>query len=159
MVAPQEEEGRRVPDLVAQEQGDGLDGLPRAIDVVAQEDVVRRGGEAADLRAKENSSRAARSRHAPRAGLEEPQQVMVLTVRVAADVQRRLQLEQHGLREEHAAARPREPQDVLLGEAHLGAWPVVLDSHELPDAGVEPPPRLGGSETRRAHRGLLRHKQ
>jgi len=139
VVAPQEEEGRRVPDLVAQEQGDGLDGLPRAIDVVAQEDVVRRGGEAADL--------------------EEPQQVMVLAVRVAADVQRRLQLEQHGLREEHAAARPREPQDVLLGEAHLGAWPVVLDSHELPDAGVEPPPRLGGSEARRAHRGLLRHKQ
>ena len=63
MVPAEEEEGLRVLDLVAHEEAHRLDALLGAVHVVAQEDVVAVRGEVAHL--------------------EEPQQVVVLPVRVA----------------------------------------------------------------------------
>ena len=49
VVAPEEEEVVRVPDLVRQQQADGLDALLAAVHVVAQEQVVGRRRQAAVL--------------------------------------------------------------------------------------------------------------
>ena len=49
MIAAQNEKVLRVPDLVAQEQDDHLDALLPAVDVIAEEQVVRLRGVAAKL--------------------------------------------------------------------------------------------------------------
>ncbi len=66
VIAAQDEEVLGVLDLVGQQQADGLERLLAAVDVVAQEEVVGLGREAAIL--------------------EQPQQVVVLAVDVAADL-------------------------------------------------------------------------
>mmetsp|Transcript_41627 Transcript_41627/g.61077 ORF Transcript_41627/g.61077 Transcript_41627/m.61077 type:complete len:264 (+) Transcript_41627:174-965(+) len=77
VVAAQEEEVLRVLDLVGQEQADGLQALAPAVDVVAEEQVVGLRREAAVL--------------------EQTQQVVVLSVDVAANLDRRFQLNQDRL--------------------------------------------------------------
>lgn len=62
VVAPEQEEVVRVPDLVRQQQADGLDALLAAVHVVAEEEIVGRRRQAAVL--------------------EEPQQVRELPVDV-----------------------------------------------------------------------------
>ena len=66
MVPPQYEEVLRVLDLVREEEADGLERLLATVDVVAEEEVIRFGREAAVL--------------------EEAQEVVVLTVDVTADL-------------------------------------------------------------------------
>ena len=66
VVAAQHEEVLRVLDLVCEQQADGLERLLAAIDVVAEEEVVRFGREAAVL--------------------EQAQEIVVLSVNVAADL-------------------------------------------------------------------------
>ena len=68
VISTQNEEVLRIFDLVGQQQADSLQGLLAAINVVAHEEVVRRGREAPVL--------------------EEPQQVVVLPVNVSADLGR-----------------------------------------------------------------------
>ena len=63
MIASKKEEVFRIFDLVGQQEADGLEALLSSVDVVAQEQVVRLGGEAAVL--------------------EQAEQVRVLTVDVA----------------------------------------------------------------------------
>ena len=62
-MVPKKEEIFRIFDLVGQQEADGLEALLSSVDVVAQEQVVRLGGEAAVL--------------------EQAEQVRVLTVDVA----------------------------------------------------------------------------
>ena len=50
MVSPEQEEVLRVLDLVGEQEADGLQGLLPAVDVVAQEEVVGLGREAAVLK-------------------------------------------------------------------------------------------------------------
>jgi hypothetical protein len=66
VVATQDEEVLRVLDLVCQEQADSLEGLLAAVDVVAQEEVVGFGREAAVL--------------------EQAEEIIVLSVDVSADL-------------------------------------------------------------------------
>ena len=66
MVAAQDEEVLGVLDLVREQQADGLERLLAAVDVVAEEEVVGFGREAAVF--------------------EEAQEVVVLSVDVAADL-------------------------------------------------------------------------
>jgi hypothetical protein len=68
VVAAQQEEVLGVLDLVAEEQQDRLEALLAAVDVVAEEEVVGRGREAAHLK--------------------EPDQVRILPVDVADDLDR-----------------------------------------------------------------------
>jgi len=83
VVAPQDEEVLRVLDLEREQQADRLERLLAAVHVVAEEQVVGLGREAPVL--------------------EEPQQVVVLPVDVAADLDGRLELQQDGLRHEDLA--------------------------------------------------------
>jgi len=77
VVAPQQEEVLRVLDLIGQQQADGLQRLLAPIHIVAQEEIVRFWWIAAVL--------------------EETQQIVVLAMDVAADLQRCLQLQEYGL--------------------------------------------------------------
>jgi hypothetical protein len=80
VVAPQEEELLRVLDLVGEEQADGLDALHGAVDVVPQEEIPALVREAAHL--------------------EQPKQVRVLAVRVAANVDRSWRFDERRLFQE-----------------------------------------------------------
>ena len=73
MIASKKEEVFRIFDLVGQQEADGLEALLSSVDVVAQEQVVRLGGHATVL--------------------EQAEQVRVLTVDVATNFKRRLQLQ------------------------------------------------------------------
>uniref|UniRef100_A0A0A8YB81 TOPP4 n=1 Tax=Arundo donax TaxID=35708 RepID=A0A0A8YB81_ARUDO len=98
VVAAEEEEMLRVPELVRQQQADGLDAVIPAVHVVAQEQVL-----------------------APRretAALENPQQVTVLTVHVTADVNGRVELQEVWLPHEHVLGRSAELPDLRLGKLH-----------------------------------------
>ena len=77
VVAAQQRHVRRVPRLQQQQVGEHLQAVVAPVDEVAHEDVVRR-------------------RHLPRR-LEQVQQVVVLPVDVAHDLDRRLELEQRRL--------------------------------------------------------------
>jgi len=99
VVAAQQEEVLRVFDLVGEQQADGLQRLLAAVDVVAQEEVVR-------LRRKA-------------AVLEQTQQIVVLAVDVAADLERGLQLEQNGLREEYLARLEAQGPDLAFREGRF----------------------------------------
>ena len=72
MIAAQHEEVLGILDLIRQQQTNGLEALLPPIDVIPQEDVVGLGGEAAVL--------------------EQPEQVVVLAVHVAADLDGGLEL-------------------------------------------------------------------
>lgn len=81
VVATQQEEVLRILDLVSQQQTDALQGLFAAVHVVAQKQIVTLRREAAVL--------------------EQPQQVGVLAVNVAADLQGRFDFQQNRLRQEN----------------------------------------------------------
>ena len=82
MVAAQQEEVLGVLDLVGEQEGDDLEPVLPTIHVVAQEQVVGVRREAAVL--------------------EEPEEVMVLAMDVADDLDRRLQLKKRRLVDEHS---------------------------------------------------------
>eukprot|EP00421_Protoceratium_reticulatum_P003958 CAMPEP_0168370454 /NCGR_PEP_ID=MMETSP0228-20121227/7273_1 /TAXON_ID=133427 /ORGANISM="Protoceratium reticulatum, Strain CCCM 535 (=CCMP 1889)" /LENGTH=173 /DNA_ID=CAMNT_0008383329 /DNA_START=607 /DNA_END=1128 /DNA_ORIENTATION=+ len=98
VVAAEKEEVLRELELVRKEQRDGLQALLATVHVVAQEQVVALRREAAVL--------------------EEPEQVVVLAVHVAADLDRRLQLQQRALRQEGLAHGRAERSQLALGEVH-----------------------------------------
>mmetsp|Transcript_54924 Transcript_54924/g.158939 ORF Transcript_54924/g.158939 Transcript_54924/m.158939 type:complete len:202 (+) Transcript_54924:408-1013(+) len=83
VVSSKQEEVLGELDLVSEEQGDGLQALFAAVDVVPQEDVV------------------ALRREVP--VLEDPEQVVILTMDIAANLQRRLELQQRALAQEDLA--------------------------------------------------------
>ena len=87
MVPAEQKEILRVLDLVRQQQTDHLETLLTPVHVVAEEQVVRLGGEPAVLK--------------------QAKQVRVLAVDVAADLQRRLELQQARLRQEDLAVDER----------------------------------------------------
>lgn len=89
VVATQDEEVLWILDLVRQEKADGLERLLATVDVVTKEQVVCLWGETAVF--------------------EQTQEVIVLTVDVAADLNRSLELEQDGLRDEDLADGCRGP--------------------------------------------------
>ncbi len=99
MVPAQQEEVLRVLDLVGQQEADGLDGLPSAVHVVAEEEVVGVG-------------------RVP--GLVEvPEEVAELPVDVTDHVDRRLQFQQHRLSEEDLPGHQAQLADLVLGERGL----------------------------------------
>lgn len=101
MVAAQQEKVLRILDLVGQQQADGLQRLLAPIDVVAEEQVIGGRREAAVF--------------------EQPQQVCVLAVDVAADDQRCLQLQQYRLLQEYLARLQAQAAHLRLGHLHLFA--------------------------------------
>ena len=84
MVPAKQEEVLRVLHLVRQEQADHLQTLLAAIDIIAEEEVIRLGREPAVLK--------------------QTKQVAVLAVHVAANLERRLELQQTRLRQENLSA-------------------------------------------------------
>ena len=148
MVAPQNEEVLGVLDLVGQEQADGLERLLAAIYVVAEEEVVGLGREAAVL--------------------EEAEQVIILPVDIAANLRdkvlakrtetgrghargrvrlsgatdlshldRSFELEQDGLRDEDLAGLGAEITDLGLEQLDLLAWAAAPHLQEAVDYRVE----------------------
>ncbi len=107
VVAPEQEEVLRVLDLVGEQQADGLQRLLAAVDVVPEEEVVGLGREAAVL--------------------EEPQEVVVLPVDVAADLERRLQLQEDGLGQEDLPRLEAEAADLVLRQLHVLAGAGTAD--------------------------------
>lgn len=95
MVPPEQEEILRIFDFVGEQQTDCLQRLFTAINVVAQEQVVRFGREATVF--------------------EEPKKVRVLAVDVAANLKRRLQLQQDWLLQEDLPGFETESADFRLG--------------------------------------------
>ena len=89
VIPAQQEKVLRVFYLVREEETNGFDILLAPVDVVAEEKIVGGGGVAAPL--------------------EGAQQVVVLAVDVAADLQWGLELEEHGLFKEDLAAGVDEP--------------------------------------------------
>ena len=98
MVAPQDVHLVRVLDLQREQQADRLDALPPPIHVVSQKQVVGLGRQSSVF--------------------EEPQHVVVLSVDVAADLERRGDFEQHGLFEEDGLDDANEPENVCLLEGY-----------------------------------------
>ncbi|GIX60680.1 ABC1 family protein [Babesia caballi] len=96
---------------------DGLQRLLAAVHVVAEKEVVGGGREPAVL--------------------EQPQQVEVLPVDVAADFYGRLELQQHGLGEEDLAALEAEPADLLLAQLDRAQGAVALDLKQALDDAVD----------------------
>ena len=114
VVSAEQKKILRIRDLVAEQQGNGLDTLLGPVDIIAHEDVVA-------LRWK-----------APH--LEEPQEIVVLTVRVPADVYRRAHLHEHRLAQEHLP-RPTAHEDyVLLRQVHLRTGLLPAHAQQSPDA-------------------------
>lgn len=94
---------QHVLDLVAHEQAHGLDGLLGPVDVVSEEHVVGEGRELAHL--------------------EQAKQVVVLPVRVPADVDRHAHLQQHRLTQKDLRTceeRGVGQEDGRAGEAGRG---------------------------------------
>ena len=117
VVAPEQEEVLWVLDLVGEQEADGLQRLLAAVNVVPEEEVVGLGREAAVL--------------------EEPQEVVVLAVDVAADLERRLQLQEDGLGQEDLPRLEAEAADLVLRQLHVLAgagpadWEAEKKNHEL----------------------------
>lgn len=103
--------------LVRQKQADRLQRLLPAVHVVTQEQVVGLGREATVL--------------------EEAQQVRVLPVDVAADLDRRLELEQVGLAHEHLPRSHAQGADLGLGEGDGAARASGAGVDQALDDGVE----------------------
>jgi len=99
VVASQDKEVLGVLDLVGQEEADGLEGLLSTVDVVAEEEVVGLGREATVL--------------------EEAQQVVVLPVDVAANLDGSLELEKDGLGDEDLAGLGAEIPNLSLEKLNL----------------------------------------
>ena len=105
VVAAQQEEVLRVLDLVREEEADALEAVLPAVDVVAEEEVVGVGRKAAVL--------------------EHAQQVVVLAVDVAADLDRRLELEERGLRDQHLLRLGDDELDLVGRQLHRAAGLLV----------------------------------
>ena len=101
VVAAQNKEVLRVLDFVREQKADRLQTLLAAVDIVAEKQVVRLRGEATVLK--------------------KAQQVVVLPVDVAADLDGRLELEQNGLLDEDFARLRAEPSDLALLEMDIFA--------------------------------------
>ena len=130
VVPPQQEEVLRVLELVAEEQQDGLEALLAAVHVVAEEEVVGVRREAAHL--------------------EGAQQVRVLPVDVAHDLDRRVQLDQRRLAQQQLAHRRAHGRDLGVLQAHrLGRLGRVAGVEQPVDHLVE----VDGLEAVHAHAG------
>ena len=97
MVPSEQEEVFGVLDLVAQEEEDRLEGLLPAVDIVAEEEVVGRGGESAHLK--------------------EADEVRVLAVDVADDLDGRAEFDEGRLGEEDLARGLADGGDLCILEA------------------------------------------
>ena len=98
MVPPQNEEILGILDLVRQEQTDRLEALLASIHIVAEEEVIGFGRESAVL--------------------EQTQQIVVLPVDVAADLDRSFEFEQDRLVDEDLARPRAQVSDLVLGQLH-----------------------------------------
>jgi len=107
VIPTKQKEILRVFDLVGKEQTNRLQRLLAPIDIVAKEQVVRLGRESAVL--------------------EQSQQVRVLAVNIAANLQRRLQLEQNWLRQKNLARF--DAQGAHLGLGHLDRFAGSTAAH------------------------------
>ena len=105
VISPQNEEVFGVLDLVRQQEAYCFEGLLATVHVVAQEYVVGLWREAAVFK--------------------KPEEVVILTVDVATDLDGGLQLEEHGLPNEQIARAEAQHLDLSLREVHLlsGASP------------------------------------
>mmetsp|Transcript_67669 Transcript_67669/g.167193 ORF Transcript_67669/g.167193 Transcript_67669/m.167193 type:complete len:310 (-) Transcript_67669:34-963(-) len=108
----------RVLNLVRQQQADAFEALRAAVHIVPQEEVVGFGREAPIL--------------------EQAQEVGVLPVDVTDDLERGLELEEHGLRHENLAGLVHKHVNLLLLQRDLGglAWLVAPDRQQALDAAV-----------------------
>lgn len=107
MVATEDEEVLRVADLEGEEEADGLDGLSSTVDVVTQEEVVCIGREAAVL--------------------EEPEQVVVLTVDVATNLDGSIELQKRHLLKKDGPGLHAETTDFIFLKIDLPTW--ALTAH------------------------------
>jgi hypothetical protein len=117
VVSAENEEVFGVLDLVGEEEADGLERLLTSVDVVAEEKVVGLGGETAVLK--------------------QAQQIVVLTVDIAADLDGSLKLKEDGLGDENLAGLGAEEADFRLEELDLLAGAAASDLEEPIDYGVE----------------------
>jgi hypothetical protein len=131
VVATQDEEVLGVLDFVRQEQADCLQGLLAAINVVAQEEIVRFWGEASVL--------------------EQTEEIVVLSMDVAAyldasvgpqqarvaNLDGSLKLEQNRLADEDLARLGAQPADLLLEELDLFAGTASADFQQSFYDGIE----------------------
>lgn len=107
MVATEEEKVLRVLDLVGQEETDRLQRLLTPVDIVAQEEVVGLGGKAAVL--------------------EETEEVIVLAVDVAADLEWSFKLEQDRLRQKDFSRFETQASNLVFRQLHIFSWPRTSD--------------------------------
>mmetsp|Transcript_86966 Transcript_86966/g.130386 ORF Transcript_86966/g.130386 Transcript_86966/m.130386 type:complete len:122 (+) Transcript_86966:483-848(+) len=110
MVSPEEEEVLRELDLVREKEADGLEAPFPPVHVVAEEEVVC-------LR-----------REAPVP--EDPQEVVELPMDVPAEVQRGLQLQQHGLVHEDLPRLDAEEVQRVWGQLHYLARRMPVPDHD-----------------------------
>ena len=118
VVAAKDEEVFGILDLVREEEADDLEGLLAAVDVVAEEEVVGLGGESAVL--------------------EQAEEVGVLAVDVAADLDGGAELEEHGLGEEDLPALVAEGRGVLDGDLDGRSRLLVPSRQEGVDDAIDP---------------------
>mmetsp|Transcript_62791 Transcript_62791/g.204939 ORF Transcript_62791/g.204939 Transcript_62791/m.204939 type:complete len:322 (-) Transcript_62791:98-1063(-) len=114
VVAAEQEKVLGVLRLVAEHEGDGFQGLFAPVDVIAQEDIVALRREAAVL--------------------EDAQEVVVLPVHIAADLDGRLQLQERVLREEDLASRRAQGFQLALRHLHQLAGLLAAGLQALVDA-------------------------
>ena len=113
MVPPQHEEILGIFNFVRQEETDGFQRLLAAIDVIAEEDVVGFGGEPSIF--------------------EQTEEVVVLAVDVAANLDGGLEFEEHGLGDEEVAGAKAEHFYFGFGEVDLLSWAGTADGKEFVD--------------------------
>lgn len=94
MVASQDIDFFRVLDFVGVKETNGLDALSSSIDVIAQKEIIWIGRETAIL--------------------EETEHVVVLAMDIAADFERGLDFDEHGLAEEDVFDSPDDSQNDWL---------------------------------------------
>mmetsp|Transcript_23177 Transcript_23177/g.37615 ORF Transcript_23177/g.37615 Transcript_23177/m.37615 type:complete len:263 (+) Transcript_23177:584-1372(+) len=117
VITAQHEEILGVFNLVSEEEADGLQTLLATIDVVAQENVVGLRGEATVF--------------------EETEEVIVLSVDVAADLDGGLELEEHGLGDEEVAGAEAEHFDFGFREVYLLPRSGAADAEEFVDNHID----------------------
>lgn len=141
MVASQDEEVFRILDLVCEQKANGLERLLATVDIIAEEEVVSLGREAAVL--------------------EEAEKIIVLTVDIAANLKRllayaarqgragrrikirsayldrSLELKQYGLRDENLTSLGAEVANLGLEQLHLLAGTASSDLEEPVDYGIK----------------------
>lgn len=99
VVSSENEEVLRVLDLVCEQQADSLKRLLASVDVVTEEQVVGIGGEATIFK--------------------ETEQIVVLSVNIAANLDGSLKLKQDGLRDENLTSLGAEVTDLGFEELNL----------------------------------------